>query len=220
MAKKIFFSVHRNPQPDSEGRTTYQVRGEHYGTVSTHELLDYLQRSGLARRELMEMALTVLQREIVRQVTDNKRLHLNGIGTFFLRLGLRKHLDDEGREYQPVYTDPDRITGNDVAIDSICFTPDNELLQQLCHSGYSFENVNPKGTVGKSAPVDLDRLKARLRDYLHEHTTISTREFGQLFGLTKYKALSVLDQLVTEPQPMIVREKMFRAYVYRLRQPA
>ena len=218
MAKKIFFSVHRNPLPDSEGNATYQVRNENYGTVDTRDILDHLQQHGLARRELMEMALAVLQKQIVEQVTNNKRLHLNGIGTFFLRLGLRKHLDEDGNAFQPVYTDPDKITGNDVAIDSICFTPDNELLQKLHHSDFSFKNVNPRGTVGKSAPVDLDLLKPRLKEYLIEHGTISTRTFRQLFGLTKYKALSVLDHLVTEPQSMIVRETIFNAYVYRLRQ--
>ena len=217
MAKRIFFSVHRNPLPDSEGNTTYQVRNENYGTMETRELLEHLQYHGLARRELMEMALVVLQKEIVEQVTDNKRLHLNGIGTFFLKIGLRKHLDEDGNEYQPVYTDPDKITGNDVAIESICFTPDSELLQELNQSGYYFENINPKGTVGKSAQVDLEVLKPRLKAYLDEHGSISTREFRQLFGVTKYKALQLLDQLVNEPEPMIVRERVFGAYVFRSR---
>ena len=217
MAKRIFFSVHRNPLPDSEGNTTYQVRNENYGTMETRELLEHLQYHGLARRELMEMALVVLQKEIVEQVTDNKRLHLNGIGTFFLKIGLRKHLDEDGNEYQPVYTDPDKITGNDVAIESICFTPDSELLQELNQSGYYFEKINPKGTVGKSAQVDLEVLKPRLKAYLDEHGSISTREFRQLFGVTKYKALQLLDQLVNEPEPMIVRERVFGAYVFRSR---
>lgn len=217
MAKKIFFSVHRNPLPDSEGNTTYQVRNENFRTMDTRELLEHLQYHGLARRELMEMALVVLQKEIVEQVTDNKRLHLNGIGTFFLRLGLRKHLDEEGHEYMPVYTDPNDITGNDVAIESICFTPDNELLLQLNKSGYSFENVNPKGTVGKSALVNLDEMKPRLKTYLDEHGSITTRDFGKLFGLTKYKALQVLDQLVNEPDPMLIKEQVFGAFVFKSR---
>lgn len=217
MAKKIYFSVHRNPLPDSEGNTTYQVRNENYRTMETRELLEHLQYHGLARRELMEMALIVLHKEIVEQVTDNKRLHLNGIGTFFLKLGLRKRQDEEGNEYQPVYTDPEKITGNDVAIESICFTPDSELLKELNQSGYYFENINPKGTVGKSAQVDFDELKPRLKAYIDEHGSISTREFRQLFGLTRYMAQKVLDQLIAEPDPVIVREKIFKSYIYRNR---
>ena len=50
MPKKIFFSVHRNPLPDREGNTTYQVRNENFRTMDTHELLEHLQFHGLARR--------------------------------------------------------------------------------------------------------------------------------------------------------------------------
>ena len=217
MAKRIFFSVHRNPLPDSEGNTTYQVRNENFSTIETRELLEHLQFHGLVRRELMEMALIVLQKEIVEQVTDNKRLHLNGIGTFFLKIGLRKHLDEDGNEYQPVYTDPDKITGNDVAVESICFTPDSELLQELNNSGYYFENVNPKGTVGKSAEVDLDQLKPRLKAYLDEHGFISAHGFRRYFGLTRYMGDKLLLQLINEPSPLIKRIKEGNAYIYRLR---
>ena len=215
MPKKIFFSVHRNPLPDREGNTTYQVRNENFRTMDTRELLEHLQYHGLARRELMEMALIVLQKEIVEQVTDNKRLHLNGIGTFFLKLGLRKHLDEEGNEYLPVYTDPNDITGNDVAIETINFTPDSELLSKLDTSGYFFENINPQGSVGKSRPVDIDHVKTTLRAYLDKHDFINTNDFCHLFGLTKYMGLKVLDQLLNESEPMIVREKVFRGYIYR-----
>ena len=217
MAKRIFFSVHRNPLPDSEGNTTYQVRNENFSTMETRELLEHLQFHGLVRRELMEMALIVLQKEIVEQVTDNKRLHLNGIGTFFLKIGLRKHLDEDGNEYQPVYTNPDKITGNDVAVESICFTPDSELLQELNNSGYYFENVNPKGTVGKSAEVDLDQLKPRLKAYLDEHGFISAQGFRRYFGLTRYMGDKLLLQLINEPSPLIKRIKEGNAYIYRLR---
>ena len=217
MAKKIYFSVHRNPLPDSEGNTTYQVRNENIRTMETRELLEHLQFHGLARRELMEMALIVLQKEIVEQVTDNKRLHLNGIGTFFLKLGFRERTDDDGNVLKPHFTDPEKITGNDVAIETICFTPDSDLMREVNLSGYSFENINPKGTVGKSAQVDLEELKHRLKAYLDEHGSISTHDFRQLFGLTKYKALRILDQLVNEPDPMIVRERVFGAYVFRSR---
>ena len=217
MAKRIFFSVHRNPLPDSEGNTTYQVRNENFSTMETRELLEHLQFHGLVRRELMEMALIVLQKEIVEQVTDNKQLHLNGIGTFFLKIGLRKHLDEDGNEYQPVYTNPDKITGNDVAVESICFTPDSELLQELNNSGYYFENVNPKGTVGKSAEVDLDQLKPRLKAYLDEHGFISAQGFRRYFGLTRYMGDKLLLQLINEPSPLIKRIKEGNAYIYRLR---
>jgi nucleoid DNA-binding protein len=49
-------------------------------------MFDLLERHNIIRPELMEQALSVLKREIVAELTDNHRLHLEGLGTFFLKL--------------------------------------------------------------------------------------------------------------------------------------
>lgn len=216
MAKKINFSVHRNPQPDSEGNATFQVRNENYRTMTTNELLSHLEYNGLARRELMEMALAVLQKEIVEQVTDNKRLHLNGIGTFFLKLGFRHRKDENGKEIKPHFTDPDSITGNDVAIETISFTPDSGLLGLMQRYSYSFENVNKKGTVGKSAVIDLEQIKSTLQDYFKENNQITASQFRALFKQTKYKSEKFLEELVSGPSPYLKRERVGKMFIYRL----
>ena len=114
MANTIRFSVHRNPQKDEQGRDTYQVRQMTWGTVSKAQLLAHMKRYNVARPELLEMALTVLTNEIVEQLGENRRLHLDGLGTFYLKLGFRERTDEQGNRYKPVFTDPSRITGNDV----------------------------------------------------------------------------------------------------------
>ena len=89
----IQFSVHRNPHPDAEGNDTYHVRQETFGTVNKQQLMTHIAHHGLLRPELLEMAMTVLEREIVEHLLFGRRLHWNGLGTFFLRLGLREGKD-------------------------------------------------------------------------------------------------------------------------------
>ena len=86
MSKTIQFSVHRNPLKDADGKVTFQVRHENFYTARRKDLMQHLQVHNTMNPEVMELALNVLATEIVDFLTDNKRLHLEGIGTFSLKV--------------------------------------------------------------------------------------------------------------------------------------
>ena len=159
MGYNIKFSVHRNPQKDSEGNDTYQVRHETSETVGKAYFLRHLKNTNLFRPELMEAALTVLEQEIINQLTDNLRLHLEGLGTFYLKLKFRPRYDEYGNEQRIQFTDPAKITGNDVCIDSVGFTPDRQFLKQLHEHGYHFVNATGRGRVGHSTEQTEEQVK-------------------------------------------------------------
>jgi nucleoid DNA-binding protein len=217
MGYNIKFSVHRNPQKDADGNDTYQVRHETNATVSQKYMLDQLERHNIIRPELMEQALSVLKREIVAELTDNHRLHLEGLGTFFLKLGFRKRYDEAGEEMKVSFTDPSKITGNDVTIESIGFTPDKDFLKQLNKHGYHFINATGRGNVGHSADYTEEQVKAKLDEYFKTHDYITCRIMQGYFGLTKYMARKWLDQLCTQPAPYLVGRKIGQTVTYRRR---
>lgn len=217
MGYNIKFSVHRNPQKDADGNDTYQVRHETSATVSQKFLLNQLERHNIMRPELMEQALSVLKREIVAELTDNLRLRLEGLGTFFLKLGFRKRYDEAGEEIKVCFTDPSKITGNDVTIESIGFTPDKEFLKQLNKHGYHFINATGRGNVGHSADYTEEQIKAKLDEHFKTHDYITCRIMQGYFGLTKYIAHKWLDRLCTMPSPYLVGRKIGQTVTYRRR---
>lgn len=215
MAKTILFSVHRNPQKDKDGNITYQVRHENWHTIDTKQLIGHLQLHNNLIARMVEPVLGMLKEEIVEQLVDNYRLHLNGIGTFFLKIGFRERSDDEGNQQRPMFTDASKITGNDVEVQGIGFTPDHELLDTLAARGYSFENVQNKGKVGKSSAFTTDDIKLKLNAYLDEHGYITRSKFCTEFGLTRYMASKHIAAILQDESLRIVETKESGIYMYK-----
>ena len=216
----INFSVHRNPQKDAQGNDTYQVRHETYTTVTTEQLLDHLKHHNIIRPEHLISALTVLADEIIEQLTMNRRLHLGGLGTFFLKLGFREREDENGQPVKPHFTDPRDITGNDVDIRTIGFMPDNEFLSRLREHGYHFENYTGRGQVGHSEDITAKEMEDSLRLFLQTHDYVTRRQIMQGLHLTKYMACKWLKTLTTGDKPLLYGEYVGNTIVYRLCHPA
>lgn len=214
MSHTIHFSVHRNPLKDAEGNDTYQVRHETTYTAHKADLMEHVKMHQTLRPELLEMALTVLEDEIIEFLLDNKRLHLDGLGTFFLRIGLKPVPDDEGNEQHPHITNPADITGHDVAIESVGFTPDKAFLRRL-NKSVGFENVNARGTVGHSANYTDEQFLTRLNAYLDEHEYITCSQMMHHFGITYYMARKWLAQLSSGPLALLQKGKMGTINIYR-----
>lgn len=215
MSGTINFSVHPNPRPDAEGNTTYQVRHENYTTVSTAALAEHLQHHGLLRPELLTTVLNILKRELVEHLTMNRRVHLEGLGTFYLKIGLRNETDDEGNEQRRVVTDPRQITGESVEVTGIGFTPDSEILELLHEHFYHFNNVQPRGVAGKSEQYDIDQLANSLAQYLDEHGYITRIKFQRYYGLTRHTAMKYLKQLLSLPDYGLREYRNDYQYVYK-----
>ena len=210
----IRFSVHRNPQKDAEGRDTYQVRHENVYTMGKAALLEHLKFHGIVRREVMETALIVLKDEIIEQLLDNKRLHLEGLGTFYLKIGFRERTDDNGEPLKINFTNPEDITGNDVQVESIGFTPDSDFIRDLMDNPVHFENVTGRGRVGHSRDYTREEIIAKVNAYLDTHDHITRSGMMHDFGLTNYMARQWLEELTTMPNAVLKAEKIGKTFVY------
>lgn len=211
----INFSVHPNPRPDTQGNTTYQVRHETYTTVGTAALAEHLHHHALLQPEQLTTVINVLKREIVEHLTMNRRVHLEGLGTFYLKIGLRNETDEDGNEQRRVVTNPEQITGDSVEVTGIGFTPDSEILELLHQTSYHFNNVQPRGVAGKSERYDINQLANHLASYLDEHGYITRIKFQRHFGLTRHTAMKYLKQLLSLPNYGLREYRNDYQYVYK-----
>lgn len=215
MSKTIQFSVHRNPLKDAEGKDTFQVRHENFYTARRKDLMHHLQMHNMMNPEIMELALNVLATEIVDFLTDNKRLHLEGIGTFSLKVGFKKRFDEDGNELKTQFTNAADITGNDVAIETINFTPDKALLDKLNQDGYHFTNKTGRGSVGHSAIYTKEQIIRQLNIYLDEHQIITRSQMMHYFGMTQHMVLKWLEELTSGSEAMLTCTKVGTTMVYK-----
>ena len=214
---KIKFSVHQNPLKDKEGRTTYQVRQDTLGTVDTKALEDLLAQHSLQNNFTLEGAVEWLKKQLVSQMNFNRRVHLNGLGTFSLSIGLKPVVDEDGTKHKRIVTDPKEITGNEVEVTGINFVPDKELLDYAKQQLVYFEHSAPRGSVGHSASYTDEQMRQSIIDYLTEYNYLTYTLFAKLWHVTRYRAEKVLEQLCEGENAILVQKKQANTYFFYLK---
>ena len=211
----IKFSVHRNPKSNPDAPDTYHVRQDSYHTANRAEIVSHLQNHHHLSSVYTEPLLTELPRVIMEYLTNNQNVHLQGLGTFSLRLGLRQYQEDEGNT-KTVYTNPAKITGNDVLVEGITFRPDKEFLNLLQEHPIHIENATGRGHVGHTAQYSEEQVRRQVSNYLAEHDFITRRQLMHLMNLTEHTARKWLEQLTTAPNALLKGEKVGTLFIYHL----
>ncbi len=214
MGDTIKFGVHRNPKKDAEGRETYHVRHETDFALNQKYIINQVKSYNAAEASHINSVIGVLREQIVEILTDNHNVHIEGLGNFYLKLGFRERTDENGQTIKPLFTDPSKITGNDVVVESIGFTPDEEFLKQLQKQEYHYVNATGRGMVGHSADVTKEQIIARLDQFFETHDHLLSRDMKALFGLTPYMANKWLEELCTQAPPYLRVEKISHVMFY------
>jgi nucleoid DNA-binding protein len=213
MAYKIKYGIFPNPQPDAEGNTTYQVRHTPEGTMNEKDFLAHLKYHNTYNTTMMQSSLIVLKDEIIEQLRDNKRFRIDGLGTFQMKVGLKMKYDKEGNPLKPHYTDPNKITANDVEVQGVSFTPDPSFVKALKFRT-STSNKYGRGAAGKNQPYTHDEIINFLDSYLKEHHSMTRRQMERALNITAYRAQKWLDDITAEPNSKYYRKKQGNTYVY------
>ena len=214
---KIKFSVHQNPLKDEEGRTTYQVRQDTLGTIDTKGLERLLAQHGLQNNFTLGGAIEWLKKQFVSQMNFNRRVHVDGLGTFSLTIGLKPIIDEDGTKHKRIVTNPNDITGNEVEVTGINFVPDKELLNYAKQHLVYFEHSAPRGSVGHSAWYTDEQMRQSVISFLTEHKYLTRPLFSKLWHITRYKAELILAQLCEGDDAILVRQKQGHTIFYYLK---
>ena len=213
MAYKIKYGIFPNPQPDAEGNTTYQVRHTPEGTMDEKAFLAHLKYHNTYNTTMMQSSIIVLKDEIVEQLRENKRFRIDGLGTFQMRVGLKTKYDEEGNPIKPHYTDPNKITANDVEVQGVSFTPDPSFVKAL-KDRISTTNKYGRGAAGKNKPYTREEIINFLDSYLKEHHSMTRRQMERALNMTSYRAEKWLNDITSEPYSKYYSKKQGNTYVY------
>jgi hypothetical protein len=213
MAFKIKYGIFPNPQPDEEGNTTYQVRHTPEGTMDEKAFLAHLKYHNTYNTTMMQSSLIVLKDEIIEQLRENKRFRIDGVGTFQMKVGLKMQYDEEGNPIKPHYTDPNKITANDVEVQGVSFTPDPSFVKAL-KDRISTTNKYGRGAAGKNKPYTREEIISFLDSYLKEHHSMTRRQMERALNMTSYRAEKWLNDITSEPYSKYYSKKQGNTYVY------
>ena len=96
MKKKnaILYDVYPTPTPDEDHEQLFYPRAVTYGSqMNDNELKDYLERNTRINSSQFVGMIEALIQEIPQQLLLNKSVHIRGMGTFYLKIGVRRKKD-------------------------------------------------------------------------------------------------------------------------------
>ena len=211
------FGVYSNPSKDADGKESYHVRHETRGALNEKYIISHLEHYHRPEAPYIATVVKTLKEMIVELLTDNHNVHIEGLGNFYLKLGFKKRTDENGQVIKPHFTDPAKITGNDIDVESIGFTPDEEFLKELHRKNYHFENATGKGNVGHSAKLSREQIIKRLDQHFETYDELTRQQMEGIFRITKYMAQKWLNELCTLPPVYLKSRKIGNVLTYRRR---
>ena len=143
--------------------------------------------------------LTVLRDMIVRDLSQGRRVHLDGIGYLSLSAGLALAGDDDRK-----------VTGKDIYLRGVNFRPEDKLVSTI-RGNVSFRCSKRSS---KSAAYTSDELWGKVKAYLSTHRFITVNVMREQFALSRRKASEGLTAMVAAGR--LVKEGTPRHPVYFL----
>jgi len=184
--KKITMALHydlyENPlPPGSNRRKRLHARVVTTGTTPTDWVAKVIHDRSTLTEGDVKATLSCLTDVLVSELSQGKRVHLEGLGYFQLTLSA------------PAVRTPKDIRAGSVRVKSVVFRPEVELKDR-------FSTVRIKRVPRKnhSAVCDAQKIDRLLERYFGEHAYITARQFQELCGLTRTTACRRLKQLVEE----------------------
>jgi len=208
----ILYDVYATPNPGGGGEQLYHPRSVTYGSqMDDQELKEYLERNTRINSSQFVGAIEALTQEIPEQLLQNKRVHIRGMGTFYLRIGVRQREDDNGHWYTPQFTDADAITARDLRIEGIGFRADPTWCRRVCQCSQPFERARTR----HQKPVSRSELLLYIDQTVSEKGYVTVRDVQTDLDTTNYHARRLLEELCVGDQPKLYRKMAGHAYLYR-----
>ena len=193
----ILYDVFATPNPDEEREQLYYPKAVTYGVqMNDDELKEYLEKNTRINSSQFVGAIEALMQEIPEQLLQNKSVHIRGMGTFYLKIGVRHRKDADGHSYVQKFTDPNAITARDLCIEGIGFRADPTWNRKV-------------------SPISKSKLLLFVDQMVKEKGYVTVRDVECDKDTTNYHARKLLEDLCKGDQPKLYKELVGHSYIYK-----
>lgn len=170
----LHYGIFRSPMKDKDGNNIYYVRARSLQrTIPFKTVCEDIQQNSSPKISDVKGVTAALAEEIATQLSNNNRVHIDGLGYFSLRMRLDKKKN---------VTDSQDIRASDIKISGISFQPEKSFIEQCAGGNTTYEVATRSIT---NVP-DESTLRKSMSSYFQSHPFITIRDFADLLG-TSYK---------------------------------
>ena len=208
----ILYDVFPTPNPDEAHDQLYFPKAVTYGVqMNDDELKEYLERNTRINSSQFVGMIEALMQEIPQQLLQNKSVHIRGMGTFYLKIGVRRRKDANGHTYVQKFTDPDAITARDLCIEGIGFRADPTWNRMVSKAKQPFERAKTR----HQTPIAKSKLLLFIDQMVKEKGYVTVRDVESDQDTTNYHARKLLEGLCDGDQPKLYKEMVGHSYIYK-----
>jgi predicted histone-like DNA-binding protein len=198
----LHYGIFRSPMKDKDGNNIYYVRARSLQrTIPFKTVCEDIQQNSSPKISDVKGVTAALAEEIATQLSNNNRVHIDGLGYFSLRMRLDKKKN---------VTDSQDIRASDIKISGISFQPEKSFIEQCAGSNTTYEvatrsitNVPDEGTWRKT-----------LSTYFQSHPFITIRELADLLGISYKVAREKLLAMSSGPFPRLHSRRVGRQLLF------
>ena len=208
----ILYDVFATPNPDEEREQLYYPKAVTYGVqMNDDELKEYLEKNTRINSSQFVGAIEALMQEIPEQLLQNKSVHIRGMGTFYLKIGVRRRKDADGHSYVQKFTDPNAITARDLCIEGIGFRADPTWNRKVSKAKQPFERAKTR----HQTLISKSKLLLFVDQMVKEKGYVTVRDVECDKDTTNYHARKLLEDLCKGDQPKLYKELVGHSYIYK-----
>ncbi len=175
------YDFYESPSPEGNSGLLH-ARVVTTGTTGTKQIAEFIQLACTVTVTDVTAVLQALTDTIVSELLSSRRVHLEGLGYFYLTLSC-----------PAAVSAAKQVRARSVKVKSIVFRPEAGFKKRFITA--LLERAKNKNHSRRYTGKGIDKL---LSGYFEQHDYITSREFQTLCGLTRSTAANRLKKLVDE----------------------
>lgn len=175
------YDFREKPNPKGEQEELLYPRVVTKGTIKANALIQRMKRSTSIDPNEIFAVIGLLSDTIAEYINEGYIVEVGGLGYFSPSLATR------------IVKDKKEIRSTSIKMSTVNFQASKSFKKKL-----KSDFVKSKTGFSKSKEITLEKRKALLDAYLSEHNFISRKEYSNITGLLKDKALRDLNKWVEE----------------------
>ena len=210
----IHYLEHTTPMKDESGKYTIHPMFVKNDTVDMEEMKDILKRHSVMNPNIFEQAIETAEDEILLALREGNEVRLGDMFVVRPKLRVLRHKGENSNDWKKVYHEGDRIPANEVEVYGIEVQPTKEFEKKFLREHLE---CSRQWRELKAVPKEAEKEFADIIEICHEQGYITVKDMVCRFGVTRYHASKVLNDLCEEPAARMVASKEGPVRLYRLR---
>lgn len=213
----IGYIEHRSPQKDENGEYIIHPQFVQKDLYDEDRMCNDSQGRCMANRSQFLSAIGAMEDLALQALGDGSAVRIGNICTIRPKLRVRRHEDENGVEYKKTYHEGDLIPANEVEVCGFEVQATKEFMERFSRKYYSGCSRQMYSLKMPAASADVE--EAYVRQMCQKQGYITVKDFVSHFGVTRYRALKVLNGYCEMPAGWLRGVKEGAMMLYKLRNP-